>query len=114
VRFGTPRPFEWLAVAEGIETTLAVVTACELPGWAALSAGGIRALILPAEATHVVICADNDRNAVGQHAAHDAAARWLTEGRRVRIALPPEQGTDFADLLGAGTLENAEVRYAAA
>lgn len=81
VRFGMPRPGSWLAVAEGIETTLAVVMACAMPGWAALSAGGIRALILPREATHVVICADHDLNSVGQRAANDAAARWLAEGR---------------------------------
>jgi hypothetical protein len=101
VRFGTPREGEWLAIGEGIETTLAVVAACAMPGWAALSAGGLRTLILPPAATHVVICGDHDANGVGQRAAQDAAARWLAEGRRVRIALPPEPGTDFNDVLMA-------------
>ena len=53
---------------------------------------------LPLAAT-VVILADHDANGAGEHAARAAAARWLAEGRRVRIALPPEPGTDFADLL---------------
>jgi putative DNA primase/helicase len=103
VRLSSPRQGEWLAIAEGIETTLAVMVACAMPAWAALSAGGIRALILPPEATHVIIGADHDRSGTGARAAHDAAARWLAEGRRVRIAMPPEPGTDMADLLIGGT-----------
>jgi hypothetical protein len=108
VRFGMPCAGEWFTVAEGIETTAAVVWACAMPGWAALSAGGIRALILPPEATHVVISADHDRSGTGERAAHDAAARWLAEGRRVRIAMPPERGTDMADLL-SGIEETSSV-----
>ena len=42
VRFGVPRYGEWLAVAEGIETTLSVIQVCGLAGWAALSEGGVR------------------------------------------------------------------------
>jgi putative DNA primase/helicase len=101
VRLGMPRPSAWIAIGEGIETTLAVMMACAMPGWAALSVGGIRALILPLEATHIIICADHDASTVGQRAADDAAAQWLAEGRRVRIALPPEPDTDFADVLAA-------------
>ena len=38
--------------------------------------GGIRALVLLREATHVVICADHDASGTGQRAAQDAAQRW--------------------------------------
>lgn len=99
VRFGSPRAGEPLVVAEGLETTAAVVVACGTPAWAALSAGGIRKLILPREATNVVICADHDASGTGERAARDAAGRWLSEGRRVRIAMPSEPDTDMADLL---------------
>jgi putative DNA primase/helicase len=99
VRLGLPRLGAWLAIGEGIETSLAVSTACEMPAWAGLSAGGIRTLVLPSEAHMVLICADNDVNGVGQRAAADAAQRWLTEGRRVRIAMPPQSDTDMADVL---------------
>jgi hypothetical protein len=95
------------AIGEGIESTAAAVVACGVPGWAALSAGGIRALILPPEATHVLICADHDTSRVGARAAHDAAARWLAEGRRVRIAMPPVPDTDMADALVAAELMEA-------
>jgi hypothetical protein len=98
-RFGMPQAGRWLAVAEGIETALSVAVACAMPAWAALSAGGIQSLILPPAATHIVICADNDANGTGERAAHHAAARWLAEGRRVRVAMPPEAGTDFNDVL---------------
>src|SRR5262249_11349646 len=98
VRLGDIRPDAWLCIAEGIETALAVTTACGIPAWAALSAGGIRALVLPPEATQVVLCADHDASGVGQRAAHATAERWLAEGRRVRVALPP-RGCDFNDLL---------------
>src|SRR5262245_10351544 len=115
VRLGMPRPGEWLAVGEGIETTLSVTTACAMPGWSALSAGGIRALVLPPEATEVLIAADHDESGVGQRAAHAAAERWLAEGRRVRVALPP-RGCDFNDLLlgraAAAAIE--EARHVAA
>jgi hypothetical protein len=99
VRLGMPRAGEWLAIGEGIETALAVVAGCAMPAWAALSAGGMRALILPPEATHVIICADHDASGTGERAAHDAVMRWLAEGRRVRIAMPPEPDTDMADVL---------------
>jgi hypothetical protein len=91
-----PLTGEWFAVGEGIETVLAVVVSCGIPGWAALSESGIRALVLPPEATHVIICTDHDASGVGVRAAHDAAARWLGEGRHVRIAMPPVPETDFA------------------
>ena len=59
------------------------------PGWAALSAGGIERLILSPlpMAANIIITADNDLNGIGERAARCAAERWLTEGRRVRIAL---------------------------
>lgn len=101
-RFGMPCEGKWLGVAEGIETALSVAMACAMPTWAALSAGGIRALILPPDATHVIIAADHDASGTGERAAGDAAARWLVEARRVRIARPSEVGADFNDVLTGG------------
>jgi putative DNA primase/helicase len=103
-----------LLVAEGLETTLSVMHACALPGWAALSAGGIKSLVLPSSANMVVICADNDANGVGQRAANAAAERFLAEGRRVRIALPPTSWLDFNDLLrGSASVRIDENRHVA-
>jgi putative DNA primase/helicase len=101
VRLGPVRPDEWLAIGEGIETTLSVMQACALPGWAALSAAGIKSLILPPDATMALICADNDAGGAGQRAAREATERFLREGRRVGIAMPPTPATDFNDVLNS-------------
>ena len=99
VRFGMPQPGEWFATAEGIETALTVAVSCRMPAWAALSATGIEKLILPPDATHVVIAGDNDTNGTGQEAAHKAAKRFLREGRSAKIALPPIPDTDFNTMI---------------
>jgi phage/plasmid primase-like uncharacterized protein len=90
---------ETLLVAEGIETALAAMTATAQPAWAALSTSGLVSLVLPLSVRMVIILADHDANGAGERAARAAAQRWLTEGRRVRIAMPPEPGMDMADVL---------------
>jgi putative DNA primase/helicase len=44
----------------------------------------------------LIVLADGDD--AGEAAARDCALRWKREGRRVRVARPP-QGMDFNDLL---------------
>ena len=73
------------------------------------------ALILPPIVREVMILVDHDASGAGERAAHTAAARWLAEGRRVRIALPPEPDTDFADVLaGRVYVQIVEARDVAA
>ena len=90
-----------LAISEGIETGLSVAEATKLPVWAALSAGGIERLVLPPLplANRIVIFADRDGHGRGQRAADAAAERFIAEGRRVRIVLPPKVDTDFNDIM---------------
>jgi hypothetical protein len=87
-----------LMVGEGIETCLAAMQATGHAAWAALSTSGLRTLDLPPGARDVIVLADGDEP--GEAAAQDCARRWTREGRRVRIARPP-QGMDFNDLLKA-------------
>jgi len=87
-----------LAIAEGIETALSYMQVTGTPTWAALSARGIRSLILPDVVRQVVIAAAPDP--VGIMAARAAASRWLSEGRSISIARPP-LGYDFNDLVRA-------------
>jgi putative DNA primase/helicase len=91
---------EHLAIAEGIETALSVQLVTGLPAWAAISAGGLRSLILPPMPRAAVVTIAADPDPVGLAAAHVAAQRWHNEGRSVRIASPP-RGFDFNDLLRA-------------
>jgi putative DNA primase/helicase len=98
-RGGTVRlaqPGEALMVGEGIETCLAAMQATAQAAWAALSTSGLRNLDLPREVRDVIVLADGDDP--GEAAAQDCAWSWKREGRRVRIARPP-QGMDFNDLL---------------
>lgn len=87
-----------LMVGEGIETCLAAKQATGNSVWAALSTSGLRSLDLPRDVRDVIVLADGDEP--GEAAALSCARRWSDEGRRVRIARPP-QGTDFNDLLHA-------------
>jgi putative DNA primase/helicase len=89
-----------LGLAEGIETALAVMTACpQLPVWATLSASNLEQIVVPAKARRIVILADHDASRAGERAAEAAARRLAAEGRRVWIALPAREGEDFNDLL---------------
>jgi len=88
-------PASKVAVSEGIETGLSIMQATGISTWAALSAGGLQALLLPPEVREVLIAADPDL--VGLKAAQIAARRWHQEGRIVRLVKPPE-GYDFNDL----------------
>lgn len=89
-----------LGLSEGIETALAVMTAC--PGvavWATLSATNLEQVVLPPEARRVILLADHDASGAGLRAAEAAARRLLAEGRSVAIALPRVEGEDFNDVL---------------
>jgi putative DNA primase/helicase len=90
---------ETLLVGEGIETCMAAMQATAMPAWAALSTSGLKALLLPPAVRTVIILADHDANGAGERAARAAAERWLAEGRRVQLAMPPEPGSDFNDVL---------------
>ena len=89
-------PGDVLMVGEGIETCLAAMQATGHPVWAALSTSGLRSLGLPKDVHDVIVLADGDE--AGEAAARHCALRWRREGRRVRIARPP-QGLDFNDML---------------
>jgi phage/plasmid primase-like uncharacterized protein len=97
VRLAAARPT--LAVAEGIESALSVFQSSGIPTWAALSAGGIEALVLPHVVEAVIIYADHDHHGRGTRAAREAGKRWASEGRRVRLIMPKRPGSDFNDLL---------------
>jgi putative DNA primase/helicase len=106
---------EPLMVSEGVETALSAMQATAQPAWAALSTSGLIALVLPPIVRQVIILTDHDCNGAGEFAARTAAARWIGEGRVVKIAMPPQVGTDFNDvLLGRTHARIEEVRDVAA
>lgn len=98
-----------LVVGEGIETVLSVMQATGLPGWAGISGPMMGNMWLPDRVRSVVIAGDADPVSTkpgpmfgkrpGEEYARRAAARFVGEGRRVRIAMPEGDKLDFNDLL---------------
>jgi hypothetical protein len=89
----------WHIIGEGIESTLSAMEIFGLPGWAAVSAGGLKTVELPPAMRRVLIAADNDVSGTGQRNAEAAYDRWTAEGRTVRIRRPRNVGDDFNDVL---------------
>ena len=90
-----------LTVTEGVETALAVGQVTGWPTWAAVSASGLERLEWPSSVSELLICADHDVNGRGLQAAHVLARRALEAGFTVKLALPPEPGTDWLDVLAS-------------
>ncbi|MBL3529144.1 MAG: toprim domain-containing protein [gamma proteobacterium endosymbiont of Lamellibrachia anaximandri] len=93
-----------LAIAEGIETALALRVSLRMRVWAAISAHGLETIVIPNKVERVLIGADNDKNGRGQLAASRLAKRLRHEGREVRIITPEQVGSDWADVLLEGGL----------
>lgn len=89
---------EVLLIAEGIETTLSGLQETGIPAWASICASNLPNLRLPELpiAGEIIITADNDP--AGMSSARRAAVKWILEGRKVRIAVPPD-GLDLNDVL---------------
>jgi putative DNA primase/helicase len=102
IRLAEVRPDRALIVGEGIESTLSLMQLRGLPGWAAVSTAGLRALVLTPAVRRVLIAVDRDANGAGEAAARDGGRRWILEDREVRLAMPPGLG-DFNDIVQRGT-----------
>jgi putative DNA primase/helicase len=98
VRLAKYCPDRFLLVSEGIESVLSAMRIFGLPGWASICTSGMEALELPEDVRSVAIAVDNDENGAGQCAALSARERWISEGREVRLLMPPNVG-DFNDIL---------------
>lgn len=95
-------PFEsvtqGLGIAEGLETSLAILMSGWSPIWGVLSAGGAKAF--PVLAGIKTITAFADADAAGHAAARDCAGRWAEAGREARIL--PAPGARFSLERGCG------------
>ena len=92
---------EKMAIAEGIETAIAVHEIAkshgrDLPVWAAGNATLMRMWQPPDCVKHVVIAADNDANYAGHSAAYGLAHKLAAKGIRVDVNIPPNEG-DWLD-----------------
>lgn len=102
-------PTAVLALAEGIETALAVRLATGLPVWSCVNAGLLEQVVIPPSVKVVLICADRDKPLKdkrwprGEEAARKLMDRMSNEGRYARTYLPPArqngEGIDWLDVL---------------
>jgi len=86
-----------LALAEGVETALAVREVTGWPVWATIAAPFMKEVVVPPEVKEILIAADHDQ--AGLEAAHALARRLIREGRKVRLAVPPGEEEDWLDVL---------------
>jgi len=99
-----------LAIAEGIETALAVSQyfAPGIPVWAVMDAEGMRSFSIPEGIKTIGIFADHDKNSVGQSAAYDLSARLVrdrvVEKGSATVYVPKIPGHDFLDELNYDSL----------
>ncbi len=92
-----------LAVAEGVETALAVHKLTGYPVWATISASWMKSLVIPGYVEKVIVFADNDAPdhhgvRAGQEAAESLKTRLESEGKEVTVVFPKQEGADFADV----------------
>lgn len=95
-----------LALAEGIETAIAVHALTGMPVWACVAAEILAAVELPFDVEEAVIFADRDapkppRHPLGHgvHAAHRLALRLRAQAVRTEVRVPREPHKDYADVL---------------
>jgi phage/plasmid primase-like uncharacterized protein len=94
---------DMLVISEGIEDALSVaVAAPEYRVIAAVSLGNMANITLPTAIGTIIIAAQNDAPGSSAARALDRViAKFLAEGRRVKIARPPPDIKDLNDLLQA-------------
>jgi putative DNA primase/helicase len=102
IKGGAVRLFECdeeLAIAEGIETSLAVHELFGVPVWSCLTANGIESFEPPKGLLRLQIYGDNDATMTGQMAAYALAKRALRADIAVEVHIPPQVGRDWLDVL---------------
>jgi hypothetical protein len=84
-----PKPDKPLVLCEGIETGLAVHEFTNWPVWSCVSSSMLKKVELPERVKSVVICGDKDCFGAGEYSSEILAQRLISEGREVKISLPP-------------------------
>lgn len=83
-----------LAIAEGIETAMAVRRDFGIPCWSVISAGNMAKFTPPADVVKLHIYGDNDLSFVGQRAAFACASM---QALPCEVYIPERAGSDWAD-----------------
>jgi len=96
IRLGQPKNGV-LAIAEGIETALAVTQYNGWTCWAAINSGNMEKFIPPKDITTSIVVADNDKSYTGQASAYILAKKIKAKGLNVWVEMPQDKGDDYLD-----------------
>jgi len=88
-----------IAVAEGIETSIACMQIFDIPTWACISNTILEGFIPPEGIRKIIICSDNDANMVGQLSAYKLANRLYKADFLVDVRVPEVANSDWADTI---------------
>jgi len=94
-----PAKGDTLAVAEGIETSIACMQIFDIPTWACVSNTILEGFIVPEGIRKIIICSDNDANMVGQLSAYKLANRLYKADFLVDVRVPEVANSDWADTI---------------
>jgi putative DNA primase/helicase len=92
-----------LGIAEGIETAMSASAIFSMPVWAAINATNLAKWVPPEGCDEVAVFGDNDPKFGGQAAAFKLAHKLACKGLHVTVHIPERVGTDWNDVLLAGT-----------
>jgi putative DNA primase/helicase len=105
IRLFELEPLKPLVLCEGIETGLAIHSYSGWPVWPCVSRTLLEKVHIPDNIKSVIIGTDRDQSGVGEKSADRLAQRLVSEGREVKISLPPmeipvgKKGVDWLDFL---------------
>jgi phage/plasmid primase-like uncharacterized protein len=95
----------FLALGEGVETTLAAATRLTFrgkhlnPAWAAGSSINMASFPALPGIEMLVLLVDHDQNGAGERASAEADIRWAAAGRQTMRLMPEVTGSDFNDMV---------------
>ncbi len=87
-----------IGVGEGIETSIACTQLFQVATWACVTSSVLESFQPPDGIRKIIIYGDNDKNFVGQKAAHTLAQKLFNIDYLVDVEIPDQYG-DWADVL---------------
>jgi len=99
IRLFEPKEDGIIAIAEGIETALAVYELTNIPTWSVVSSALMEGFEPPKGIKHIMIFSDKDDNFTGQKSAYILANKLVVQRKKTAEVFLPKDSGDFLDEL---------------
>ena len=116
IPLGDADPAKPLVIGEGVETVLSAMQMSGLPAGIATTGADFLRAVEPPKAAEYIVAGDNDApdkqtgKQPGQEAAKALADRLVGQGHKVRVAIAPNEDSDWNDVLQEAKGDTAELR----